>query len=150
MGSGQEGCIICSASHNEGVFTYIIIQNVINLISYNRLRRTIPAISCVSSDSCHAQTETVTSPPPSPVVDSPRPALLHFVLSSLSSWREGGKNTHTVPLKTPFPQPSGRETILPGCLLVSTFQWSSVQISQSLLTLRTTGTKGAILSLPPG
>ena len=51
-----------------------------------------------------------------PVVDSPNPVTLHFILASFSNWREGQKNTHTTTqrrspnpaIAQPHPPPSSR------------------------------------------
>lgn len=86
------------------------------------------------------------------------------MFSSLSNWREGQKNTHTVPLPKSHlaslklalarkgsveGQVSG-EHVIAGCLVVEPFVWSSVQTHTPLLRMKATGIKGATLSLAPG
>ncbi|CAG5118943.1 unnamed protein product, partial [Candidula unifasciata] len=41
-------------------------------------------------------------------------------------------------------------TIVPGTLIAEPFSWKSLVTGQPILRLRTTGTKSALLSLPPG
>ena len=89
---------------------------------------------------------------------------LHIVFSSLSNWREGQKNTHTVPLpkshlgslklalakKGSVEGQVKGEHVVAGCLVVEPFVWNSVQTRPPLLRMKTTGIKGATLSLAPG
>ena len=158
---------------------------------YTILRTEITSVSYIFIPPQHEETSSCQFT----VIDSVDPVDLQFVFTSLSNWREGGKDTKIHPSsstnivptlqfdqaavspsvsyaplsvteqqqkqvaelmpaidKSELSVPSCGEVkrVLPGSLVMETYSWKTVQFGEPVLRISTTGTKGTILSLPPG
>jgi len=95
------------------------------------------------------------------VVDSVSAVRLQLVFSSLSHWHEGTRPKHLSkswlpvcslqeePASSECPPEQG-EQVVRGSLVVKPYSWRSIQASTPALRMATTGTTGAVLTLPPG